>query len=275
MIDGGLSAALAAASSAISSGAGAVTEASLLTAETLGDMMTGVAELANTGLMPGADVAGSTLEVLDGSKSALQALAGNVGAEIGSNVTGGLGPMGEFGAELGKSAGESLATPNKVSQTFGQVATGSPEIDSAFKGAVNYLSDPTTHMTSSQFSEVQNNLAGKSFDMTGGALEKASQADKSFGEFISKTTPSGNYDMTRDLTTWEKIKTNGPEYAKDALKYAAGQKMKNEVNKAFTPNKVAQAQGQNWSGEKTSGLRQKNNSFNMYDNFYMQIGGLK
>ena len=261
---------------AVAEGLGSATAAGgeILAAENLGQMMTGLAEITGD-FASGAEIAGTTGEVFAGSKTGFEALTGSIGSEIGSAVGGGEGPLADFTSSVGKSAGESLASPSKVSQTFGQVATGSPEIDSAFQGTVDYLSDPTTHMTSSQFSEVQNNLAEKSFDMTGGALEKATQADKSFGEFVSKTTPNGNYDMTRDLTIWEKIKTNGPEYAKDALKYAAGQKIKSEVNKAFTPNKVAQAQGQNWSGEKTSGLRQKNNSFNMYDNFYMQIGGLK
>ena len=151
---------------AVAEGLGSATAAGgeILAAENLGQMMTGLAEITGD-FASGAEIAGTTGEVFAGSKTGFEALTGSIGSEIGSAVGGGEGPLADFTSSVGKSAGESLASPSKVSQTFGQVATGSPEIDSAFQGTVDYLSDPTTHMTSSQFSEVQNNLAEKSLPL--------------------------------------------------------------------------------------------------------------
>ena len=237
-------------------GASAGAEAATAGATAVGSVTGGLTGSGATGAT--ATGLGSGMELLSGSKNLLQVAGSNVGAEIGSNALSGFGQVGEHvGTSVGENLGLGLTTPNQVPTTFGEVASKSG-------------------MTNMDVMSLDSNLANKSYDMTGGSLEKATQADKSFGKFVSETLPNGNYNITRELTPSERAIYQGPEYAKDALKFAAGQKIKKEVDKAFTPNKVAQAQGRGYEdGQKGSGLRQQNNSFNMYDNFYMQVGGIK
>lgn len=266
-------------------GASAGAEAATAGATAVGSVTGGLTGSGATGAT--ATGLGSGMELLSGSKSLLQVAGSNVGAEIGSNALSGFGQVGEHvGTSVGENLGLGLTTPNQVPTTFGENLASSDVMGSLNQPLTN-ASAPTkpstfgevaskSGMTNMDVMSLDSNLANKSYDMTGGSLEKATQTDKSFGKFVSETMPNGNYNITRELTPSERAIYQGPEYAKDALKYAAGQKMKKEVDKAFTPNKVAQAQGRGYEdGQKGSGLRQQNNSFNMYDNFYMQVGGIK
>lgn len=278
---GGAGAAGAGAIAGVAGGAEAATAGATAVGSVTGGLSGGATGATATGL-------GSSMELLSGSKSLLQVAGGNMGAELGSNALSGFGPIGEhIGTSVGEKLGLGLTTPNQVPATFGENL-----VSSDVMGSLNQpLTNASASNTPSYFGEVtsksgmidmdvmslDSNLANKSYDMTGGALEKATQADKSFGKFVSETMPNGNYNITRELTPYERAVYQGPEKAKDALKYAAGQKIKKEVGKAFTPNKVAQAQGRGYEdGQRGSGVQQAQRQlFNMYDNYYKQVGGIR
>lgn len=237
-----------------------------LTAEggaAIGAATSGVATTAETatsaiGALSSVEGVGSVGTGLVTGDVATQA-AGLVGSQAGKAITGGAGPMADIGGAIGKETAQSLVETPK---TFGNVvANSTPEVANPAPSS-GLTSTPQTFgetLTPNEMGEygMMNESMNDTMNFDNSQIAK----ENSFGGYLDKAL--------------DYIKEKGPEYAKNAAKYAAKQKIGQSVKQAFTPNKVAQAQGRGYEdGQRGSGMQQgQNQRFNMYENYYKQIGG--